>query len=106
MAKRVKFAIDNLIAAKEALNDALQNALTVMAQKGASEAAVSIMINIDMPGIGLDGTMVPQIKYKTSVKVPLDIKNIGCVKDVSQLYWDQDVGGWTIRIEGEQMKIE
>ena len=86
MAIRAKFDIDHLKAAKQALDDALQNALTVMAQKGANEAAVSIMINIDMPGVGLDGTLVPQIKYKTSVKVPMDIRNIGTVTDVSQLY--------------------
>lgn len=106
MAKRARLAIENLGRPKEALNAALEQAMTLMQQKGVSEAAVTLTINMEIRDDGGSCSYIPRMKYKTNVRVPMDVKNIGIVTDVSQLYWDQDAGGWQIRIEGEQMKIE
>ena len=105
MAKRVKFAIENMENVKSALNAALDQAMTLMQQKMVSEAAVSLTINMEIRDDGGVHSYIPNIKYKTNVRVPMDVKNIGTVTDVSQLYWDQDAGGWALRIEGEQLSI-
>ena len=104
--KQVALKIENMENAYCALNDALQNAMTIMVQKAASEATIALTINIDMPGVDVTGRMVPMIKYKTSVKVPVDVKNIGTVGNVGQLYWDQDEHVWMMSLEGEQIKLE
>jgi len=104
--KQVPLKIENMDNAYKALNDALQNAMTLMAQKAADEATISLTINMDLPGSDVSGRLVPSIKYRTSVKVPVDIKNIGTVTNVAQLYWDQDTHGWMVSIQGEQMMLE
>lgn len=106
MAKRQRFAIENMDRVREATNAALEQAMTLMQQKCVSEAAVTLTINLEIRDDGGVNSYIPRIKYKTNVRVPMDIKNIGQVTDVSQLYWDQEAGGWSIRIDGEQMKMD
>lgn len=106
MAKKLKLAIENLSGPREALNEALEQAMTLMQQKGVSESAVTLTISMEIRDDGGDYSYIPSFRFKTNVRVPMDVKNIGTVTDVSQLYWDQSAGGWQIRIEGEQMKIE
>lgn len=103
--KQVALKIENMENAYRALNDALQNAMTIMAQKAATDATVVMTINFEMPGM-FDGRLKPNIKYKTSVKVPVSVNNIGQVKNLSDLYWDQDSHEWMISVEGEQIKLE
>lgn len=100
--KTVPMKIEHMGNAFEALNDALQNAMTLMMQKAATEATIGITINLDMPS--MDGR--PQIKYKTSVKVPVDVRSLGTVTNVAQLYWDQDTRQWMVRLDGEQIRME
>lgn len=104
--KNELLTIDSVVGAKQALNRALQMAVLLMYQKDAEEATVSMNISLELhPGM-LDRSWTPNIKFKTNVRVPMDVKEQGAERGMTQLYWDQDEQGWMVSIEGEQMKIE
>jgi hypothetical protein len=104
--KTVEFSIENMANARDALNNALAQAMTIMQQKNVSQATVGLTLELEMRQDGMLYSWTPAISYKTSVRVPLDIKDTGRVTGMSQVYWDQEAGGYVIRIEGEQVRIE
>ena len=99
--KRVPMNIDNMKGAKNALNEALQDAILMIHQKNVSEASVSMNVKIEVDSRGFF-----RMNYKTSVKVPMEIKNNGLAVDVSGIEWDEKERAFVMEIEGEQTKLE
>ena len=104
--KRVPFTIESMEKAREALNIALSQALSMISQNGVMEAKVGIVFNIEMrPDAETDGWL-PIIKYRTSVQVPMKIDNGGTITNATHVYWDRDQGGYVMELSGEQMRLE
>lgn len=102
--KEITFEIENLKRAREALNAALTQAMVMMSQKGVGQATVGLTIDLE-----LDETNAGQalgISYKTSVRVPLDIKQAGKEENCRQVYWDQDRLCYMMRVDGEQVTMD
>ena len=97
--KQVKFGIEEMRDMREALNDALQMAITLMVQKGAQQSSVTLAIDLEMDD------MDPEIKYKTSVSVPMKINNVGREQQAGQIMWDQEQAAYVMMIDGEQVMI-
>lgn len=103
--KTVELKIENMANALEALNESLQLAARLIHEKNASEAAVTISIHMEMRPDGF-ASWIPTIKYKTSVKVPVEIRNVGQATNAAQVYWDQEAMSFMMAIDGEQVLIE
>jgi hypothetical protein len=101
MSKRVPFTIGEMKGAREGMDDALQRAITLMAQKDADEATVTISINIIK---ALSGAA--KVTYKSSVRVPMELKDAGNAADLSRIEWDEDLHAFVMVIDGEQVKME
>ena len=99
--KQVRFGISEMKDMREALDDALQMAVTLMIQKGSSQSSVNLGIELEMD----KDDMTPEIKYKTSVSVPMKINNVGREQQAGQIRWDQELAAFVMMIEGEQVKI-
>ena len=103
--KTTVLSIEHMDQAREALNNALQLAMRLMQEKAAGEATVSMSISMEMRPDGGYASWIPVIRYKTGVKVPVEIKNVGQATNASQVYWDQDEMTYMMIIEGEQVRI-
>lgn len=105
--KKVPFTIESMEKAREALNIALSQALSMISQNGVMEAKVGIVFNIEMrPDAEGQVGWLPIIKYRTSVQVPMKIDNIGTITNATHVYWDRDQGGYVMELSGEQMRLE
>lgn len=102
--KEITFEIENLKRAREALNAALTQALVMMGQKSVTQATVGLTIELQLEETS-DG-WEPEISYKTSVRVPLDIKQAGREENCRQVYWDQDRLCYMMRVDGEQVTMD
>ena len=103
--KREILGINELNHARDALDDALQSALTLMHQKSAEEATVTLAIAMEMRDDGGAESWIPKIKYKVSVNVPVKYSLGGQATNASQVYWDRDLCKFMIATEGEQVRI-
>lgn len=99
--KRVKMRIEEMPGALDGLNNALQNAMVIMSQKNVTEATASISIKIE-----LDAMSRPKITYKSTIRVPMEIKETGTAVNAAQVYWDEDLHSFAMEITGEQVKLE
>lgn len=100
--KRVKMSIEEMPGALEALNNALQHAMMIMNQKNVTEATAAISIKIDLDAM----SDRPKITYKSSIRVPMEIKETGTAVNAAQVYWDEDLHSFAMEITGEQMQLE
>jgi hypothetical protein len=91
--------------AREALNAALTQAMIMIMQKGVSQATVGLTIELEMDAEDT-GSWEPEISYKTSVRVPLDIKQAGREENCRQVYWDQERLCYMMRVDGEQVTMD
>ena len=105
--KKVPFTIENMEKAEEALNIALSQALSLISSNGVSEAKVNLSFSLEMrPDANDGGSWIPNIKWKTSVQVPMKIDNVGSIPNAAHVYWDQDEAGYVMELTGEQLRIE
>ncbi len=102
MSKRVPMSIDEMAEAKQALDLALQRALAVMQQKQAFECTVSLKVSIELDPI----SNFPDIKYKTNIRVPVEMSENGTAVKASMVEWDDVRQTYMLVVDGEQMKIE
>ena len=100
--KRVRMEIEQMTAALEALNTAIQRAMLVMNQKNVSEATAAIAIKIEVDPISDH----PKITYKTSIRVPIEMTDKGTAVHASQIYWDEEIHAFCLEVDGEQLTIE
>ena len=101
MSKRVPFTIEEMSGAREGLNNALQRAKLIMAQKDVDEATVTLAIHIEETPSG-----AAKMTYKSSVRVPMEIKDTGTAVNLSMIEWDEDLHAFVMVIDGEQVKME
>ena len=101
--KEERFEIQHMDRIRDALNEKLNQALALMSQKDASEAEVTLKINLEMRGDMY--SWLPIIKWKTSLKVPMQISDTGTEGMVSRVYWDQERAAYMMEIEGVQERI-
>ena len=100
MSKRVPFTIEAMGGARQGLNNALQRAKLIMEQKDVAEATVTLSIHIEESPSG-----AAKMTYKSSVRVPMEIKDTGTAADLSMIEWDEDLQAFVMVIDGEQMKM-
>lgn len=99
--KRVPITIDEMPRAKTALDNAIQQAVLLMNQKQAFESVVALKINIEIdPASGS-----PDIHYKTTIRVPLEMGENGKAVNASTVEWDEARQQFMMEIEGEQMEF-
>lgn len=103
--KKMEMRIENMDQALAALNDALQQAMTLIYQKAAGEATVGLTISMEMSEGPESMSWYPSIKYKTSVRVPVEIRNTGNAINAQQVKWDNDERLFVMMVEGEQMQL-
>jgi hypothetical protein len=99
---RKSLKIEEMDAARDALNLAIQQAMMLMNQKNVMEASVGLSITIELcPGI--DG-LVPRIGYKTNNNVPIKVTGQGKI-NADQIYWDEDLHEYMLEVKGEQVRL-
>ena len=101
MSKRVPFTIEEMSGAREGLNNALQRAKLIMAQKDVDEATVTLSIHIEESPSG-----AAKMTYKCTVRVPMELKDAGTAADLSMIEWDEDMRAFVMIVDGEQVRME
>lgn len=105
--KKLPFTIESMTKAQESLNIALAQAMSLISANKAEEAKVSLTFSIGMKPDMDDGhSFIPDIRWKTSVQIPMKIENNGSLPEAAHVYWDQAEGGYVMELAGEQMKME
>ena len=104
--KQTQFTIENMDKVRNAMNDALKEAMTLMQKKNCDEADVSLTINLAMKPDGGNMSWIPTIKYKTNVAVPMKVKKTGSQSGCSQVRWDEEKKAYMMSVSGEQMTIQ
>ena len=96
--------IEGLDAARNALNDAIEQTLLLMSQKNVMEGSVSLTLNFDMAQMD-DQSYRPHIGYKTAINVPLKISG-GESMNAERLYWDPLMNRFVMEVAGEQVRMD
>lgn len=104
--KQTQFTIENMDKVRNAINEALKEAMSLMQKKNCDEADVTLGISLNMKPDGGSNSWIPTIKFKTNVAVPMKVKNTGSQSNCSQVRWDPDKKAYMMSVAGEQMTME
>lgn len=104
--KTTQFTIENMDKVRNAVNEALSEAMKLMQRKSCDEADVTLGIHLELKPDGGNNSWIPTIKYKTNVAVPMKVKKTGSQTNCSQVRWDNDSKAYMMSVTGEQVTIE
>lgn len=104
--KQTKLAIENMDKVRNAMNDALKEAMVLMQKKNCDEADVSLALHMEMKPDAGEMSWRPTINYKTTVSVPTKVKKTGSQANCSQVRYDSSVNAYIMSVTGEQVTME